>query len=58
MIAGGVDFLEAASVPAVLDLLLLMLVSFSFILDFVLFENDFRTLLRRNLPFCDLQKLI
>ena len=57
MIAGGVDFLEAASVTPALDLLLFMLVSFSFILDFVLFEKDFRTLLRRNLPFSDLKKI-
>ena len=57
MIAGGVDFLEAASATAVLDLLLFILVNFSFILDFVLFEKDFRTLLRRNLPFSDLKKI-
>ena len=51
MIDGGVDFLRVSLVPGDLDFLAFVLVNFSFILDFVLFENDFRTLFLRNLPF-------
>ena len=54
MIDGGVDFLRVSLVPGDLDLFVFLLVNFSFILDFVLFENDFRTLFLRNLPFSDL----
>ena len=54
MIDGGVDFLRVSLVPGDLDFLAFVLVNFSFILDFVLFENDFRTLFLRNLPFSDL----
>ena len=54
IIDGGVDFLRVSLVPGDLDLFVFLLVNFSFILDFVLFENDFRTLFLRNLPLSDL----
>ena len=54
IIDGGVDFLRVSLVPGGFDLFVFMLVNFSFILDFVLFENDFRTLFLRNLPFSNL----